>query len=45
MTLGIYAISTFNSTTRIVGIGGLIAGILFFRPGGYRRVTAAVSIS
>ena len=38
IALGIYAMSTFNTTTRIVGIGGLIAGILFFRPGGYRRV-------
>ncbi len=43
--LGIYAISTFNTTTRIVGIGGLIAGFLFFRPGGYRRVAAVVSVS
>jgi amino acid transporter len=45
MTLGIYAISTFNTTTRIVGIGGLIVGILFFRPGGYRRVGAVVPVS
>ena len=45
ITLGIYAISTFNLTTRIVGIGGLIAGVLFFRPGGYRRATAAMSVS
>ena len=45
MTLGIYAITTFNMTTRIVGIGGLAAGILFFRPGGYRRIAAAVSAS
>ena len=45
VTLGIYAISTFNTTTRIVGIGGLIAGVLFFRPGGYRRVAAAIPAS
>lgn len=45
MTLGVYAISIFNTTTRIVGIGGLIGGILFFRPGGYRRVPATVSVS
>ena len=45
ITLGIYAISTFNTTTRVVGIGGLIAGLLFFRPGGYRRVAAVVSVS
>ncbi len=45
ITLGIYAISTFNLTTRIVGVGGLIAGFLFFRPGGYRRVAAVVPVS
>ena len=45
MALGIYAISTFNTTTRIVGIGGLAAGILFFRPGGYRRLAVAVPVS
>jgi amino acid transporter len=44
ITLGIYAISTFDTTTRIVGIGGLIAGTLFFRPGGYRRVAAAAPV-
>jgi amino acid transporter len=30
--LGIYALTTFDRTTNIVGIGGLIAGIAFFRP-------------
>ncbi len=45
IALGIYAISTFNTTTRVVGIGGLIAGVLFFRFGGYRRMTGAVSLS
>jgi amino acid transporter len=35
--LGIYAISTFNLMTKIVGIGGLVIGIVFFRPGGYRK--------
>ena len=45
ITLGLYAISTFDATTRIVGIGGLIAGILFFRPGGYRGVAAAEPVS
>jgi amino acid transporter len=43
ITLGIYAISTFDTTTRVVGIGGLLVGILFFRPGGYRRLGGAVS--
>lgn len=37
IAIGIYAITTFNTTTKIVGIGGLIAGILFYRPHGYRR--------
>lgn len=45
ITLGVYAISTFDITTRIVGIGGLVAGMLFFRPGGYQRVVAARSVS
>jgi amino acid transporter len=35
--LGIYAITTFNLTTQIVGIGGLAIGIVFFRPGGYGK--------
>ncbi len=43
MALGVYAISTFNTTTRIVGIGGLIAGILFYRSGGYRRAAVATA--
>ena len=43
MALGVYAISTFNTTTRVVGIGGLIAGILFYRPAGYRRAAVAVA--
>lgn len=33
--LGIYAITTFNLITKIVGIGGLLIGIVFFRPGRY----------
>ncbi|HVC02159.1 MAG TPA: APC family permease [Steroidobacteraceae bacterium] len=43
ITLGIYAIATFNTTTRLVGIGGLIAGIVFYRSGGYRRSTVALA--
>jgi amino acid transporter len=35
--LGIYAISSFNMTTKIVGIGGLLIGIVFFRPHGYGK--------
>jgi amino acid transporter len=37
ITLGLYAISTFNLTTKIVGIGGLAIGILFYRPSGYGK--------
>jgi amino acid transporter len=32
IVLGIYAITTFDLVTNIVGVGGLIAGIVFFRP-------------
>jgi len=34
--LGLYAITTFNLITQIVGVGGFVLGILFFRPGRYR---------
>ena len=44
ITLGVYAISTFNTTTRVVGIGGLVAGVLFYRRTGYRRI-ATVPVS
>ena len=37
IVLGIYAISTFDTTTKIVGIGGLLVGIVFYRPSGYGR--------
>jgi len=33
IVLGIYALTTFDRTTNIVGIGGLMLGIVFFRPG------------
>lgn len=32
IVLAIYALTTFDRTTNIVGVGGLIAGIIFFRP-------------
>ncbi|WP_297372018.1 APC family permease [Acidocella sp.] len=35
MTVGLYAISTFNLTTALVGIGTLVAGVAFFRPRRY----------
>jgi len=36
IALGIYAITTFDLITNLVGIGGLLAGIVFFRPRRYR---------
>jgi amino acid transporter len=39
--LGIYAITTYNLTTQIVGIGGLVIGIVFYRPGGYGKAIMA----
>jgi len=41
IVLGLYAISTFNMTTKIVGIGGLLIGIVFFRPNGYGKALIA----
>jgi amino acid transporter len=35
--LGVYALSTYNLTIKIVGIGGLVIGILFYRPKGYGK--------
>jgi amino acid transporter len=32
IVLGIYACTTFNTITLVVGIGGLLIGIVFFRP-------------
>ena len=42
IVLGLYAITTFDSVTNAVGIGGLLAGILFFRP---RRFVVAAEVS
>jgi amino acid transporter len=39
--LGIFAIIGFNTTTQIVGIGGLVIGIVFFRPRGYQKSMVA----
>jgi amino acid transporter len=36
IVLGIYAITTFNTLTKIVGIGGLLIGVVFFRPKGWK---------
>jgi amino acid transporter len=40
--LGLYALTTFNLTVKIVGIGGLVIGILFYRPSGYGRRVADI---
>ena len=40
--LGLYAIQTFNLLTKIVGIGGLLIGIVFFRPKGWGPTYGAV---
>jgi len=42
IVLGIYALTTFDRTTNIVGLGGLIAGIVFFRP---RRFVVAQPVA
>lgn len=34
--LGLYAITTFNMVTKLVGLGGLRIDIIFFRPSVYR---------
>lgn len=41
IVLGIYATTTFDLVTNVVGIGGLFAGVLFFRP--HRFVVAVES--
>jgi len=41
--LGIYAITTFDTITKIVGVGGLIAGIVFFRPKRFRVAQAPIA--
>ncbi len=39
--LGIYAFIGYNTTIKIVGLGGLLIGIIFFRPNGYGRARLA----
>jgi amino acid transporter len=41
--LGIYAIATFDLITKILGIGGLVAGIVFFRPQGHEMSRATMA--
>jgi hypothetical protein len=40
IVLALYALTTFDNLTRIVGVGGLIAGVLFLRPKGYGGAAA-----
>ncbi|HEY2446659.1 MAG TPA: APC family permease [Rhizomicrobium sp.] len=42
IVLGLYAMTTFDVVTDIVGIGGLLFGIVFFRPGRFVVRIAAV---
>jgi amino acid transporter len=44
IVLGLYAMMTFDPITNIVGIGGLIAGIVFFRPRRYVAAEATAAI-
>jgi amino acid transporter len=37
--LGIYAFIGYDTTIKIVGLGGLLVGIVFFRPNGYGKRT------
>ncbi len=41
--VGLYAITTFNLVTQLVGIGGLAVGILFFRPRRYLTPSPATA--
>ncbi len=43
--LGIYAITTFNLVTKIVGLGGFALGIVFYRPRPYVAPAAAPSVA
>lgn len=43
--LGIYAITTFNLVTKIVGLGGFALGIFFYRPRSYAAPMAAPSVA
>ena len=40
IALGLYAMTTFDLVTDLVGVGGLMAGIIFFRPGRAGRLNA-----
>lgn len=40
--LAIYAFTTFDTPTKIIGVGGLVVGILFYRPSGWGRRVANI---
>lgn len=40
--LGIYAITTFDSVTKFIALGGFLTGALFFRPRGYSKRPIAI---
>jgi amino acid transporter len=39
--LALYALTTFDTLTRVVGVGGLLLGVAFLRPRGYGRAPSA----
>jgi amino acid transporter len=43
IVLGVYAVTTFDLTTNVVAVGGLFAGIVFFRHRGWKFEEAAAS--
>lgn len=44
ISLGIYAITTFDVITQIVGVGGFALGILFYRPRGHPAPAEAMPV-
>jgi amino acid transporter len=43
IVLAIYAMTTFDMTTNIVSVGGLVAGVVFFRPGARKLAGGAIA--
>jgi len=39
IVLAVYALTTFDTLTRVVGLGGLLLGVVFLRPRGYSAPT------
>jgi amino acid transporter len=42
IVLGLYALTTFDWLTRVVGVGGLLLGVVFLRPRGYGSAADAL---